>query len=141
MRQRHCGAILRHGGVLSGVKRLALQASAEFQRFSKDSGRAQPVTRWSLFTPYLSGSRYVNGSPHPFIKARGQCPSLPPPIRQPAHQTGPKWPQFQHVYIYIKAKEITYSQVWGQHSSLSAGIYASYAPNTSHFPANSRLAV
>lgn len=65
--------------------------------------------------------------------------SLPSPTWQPAHHTGPKWPQFQ--CIYIKAEEITYSLVWSQHSSLSASIYASYAPSTSHFPANSRLAV
>lgn len=69
-------------------------------------------------------------------------PPLPPYdslLIRPA-QNGPNFSTCVEIYIYIKAKEITYSQVWRQHSSLSAGIYASYAPNTSHFPANSRLA-
>lgn len=99
-------------------------------------------TEW-LFTLYLSGYRYANGSPNTFIKTWGRCPSLPP-LSLPQMTNCPKWPQFQRPHIYIciaYITYITYSLVWSQHSSLSASIYASCAPSTSHFPANSRLAV
>lgn len=73
----------------------------------------------------------------------------PPPLSLPQYdsllirpaQNGPNFSTYIDIYIYIKAKEITYSQVWRQHSSLSAGVHASCAPNTSHFPANSRAAL